>query len=193
MYKAMDTKKLWEIFDPASRRYSQRNDDLGKLCGSLSAAAKTYVFNSDENRAAYERHLVYRSDELTKLFSTMKRAPEATLLSSKFADPCIKIICNYFPDYEVALAIYNKEAGFTDNYYWPTSWVYTIKCSYCGSVSEFESEADAMKANSCKNCRKPLFKNATSAERQSLFSKTPAPTVGMFLQVLLCSQSFPAG
>lgn len=158
LYRAMGTKELWAIFDPASRRYSQRNEDLGKLCGSLSTAAKTYVFNSDDNRAAYERYLVYRSEELTKLFSIMKKAPEATLLSPRFADPCIKIICNYFPEYEVALAIYNKEAGFTDNYYWPTAWVYTIKCSYCGSVSEFESEADAMKANACKNCRKPLFK-----------------------------------
>ena len=43
LYKAMDTKKLWEIFDPASRRYSQRNDDLGKLCGSLSAAGKKHM------------------------------------------------------------------------------------------------------------------------------------------------------
>lgn len=191
LYKAMDTKKLWEIFDPASRRYSQRNDDLGKLCGSLSAAAKTYVFNSDENRAAYERHLVYRSDELTKLFSTMKRAPEATLLSSKFADPCIKIICNYFPNYEVALAIYNKEAGFTDNYYWPTSWVYTIKCSYCGSVSEFESEADAMKANSCKNCRKPLFKKCDKCGKAIPVFKDSCPHCGyVFASAALFSKFF---
>ena len=165
LYRAMETKELWAIFDPASRRYSQRNDDLGKLCGSLSAAAKTYVFNSDDNRAAYERHLVYRSEELTKLFATMKRAPEATLLSPKFADPCIKIICNYFPEYEVALAIYNKEAGFTDNYYWPIKWTYTIKCDYCGSVNEFETEAEAMKANSCQNCRKPLFKKCDKCKR----------------------------
>lgn len=191
LYKAMDTKELWEIFDPASRRYSQRNDDLGKLCGSLSAAAKTYVFTSDENRDAYKRHLVYRSDELTKLFSTMKKAPEATLLSSKFADPCIKIICNYFPDYEVALAIYNKEAGFTDNYYWPTSWVYTIKCSYCGSVSEFESEADAMKANSCKNCCKPLFKKCDKCGKAIPVFKDSCPHCGyVFASAALFSKFF---
>ena len=191
LYKAMDTKELWGIFDLASRKYSQRNDDLGKLCGSLSAAAKTYVFNSDENRAAYERYLVYHSDELTKLFTTMKRAPEATLLSSKFADPFIKIICNYFPDYEVALAIYNKEAGFTDNYYWPTSWVYTIKCSYCGSVSEFESEADAMKANSCKNCRKPLFKKCDKCGKAIPVFKDSCPHCGyVFASAALFSKFF---
>lgn len=191
MYKAMGTKELWDIFDPASRKYSQRNDDLGKLCGSLSAAAKTYVFNSDENRAAYERHLVYRSEELTKLFATMKKAPEATLLNAKFADPCIRIICNYFPEYEVALAIYNKEAGFSDNYYWPTAWVYTIKCSYCGSVSEFESETDALNANACRNCRKPLFKKCDKCGKLIPVFKDSCPHCGyIFASAALFSKFY---
>ena len=191
LYRAMETKELWAIFDPASRKYSQRNDDLGKLCGSLSAAAKTYVFNSDENRASYEQHLVYHSEELTKLFATMKKAPEATLLNSKFADPCIKIICNYFPEYEVALAIYNKEAGFTDSYYWPTAWVYTIRCSYCGSISEFESEADALKANTCKNCRKPLFKKCDKCGKAIPVFKDSCPHCGyVFASAALFTKYF---
>lgn len=191
LYRAMETKELWAIFDPASRKYSQRNDDLGKLCGSLSAAAKTYVFNSDENRASYEQHLIYHSEELTKLFATMKKAPEATLLNSKFADPCIKIICNYFPEYEVALAIYNKEAGFTDSYYWPTAWVYTIRCSYCGSISEFESEADAMKANTCKNCRKPLFKKCDKCGKAIPVFKDSCPHCGyVFASAALFTKYF---
>lgn len=191
LYKAMETKELWDIFDPASRKYSQRNDDLGKLCGSLSAAAKTYVFNSEENREAYERHLIYRSEELTKLFVTMKKAPEATLLNAKFADSCIKIICNYFPEYEVALAIYNKEAGFSDNYYWPTSWVYTIKCSYCGFVSEFESEGDALKANACRNCRKPLFKKCDKCGKSIPVFKDSCPHCGyIFASAALFSKFY---
>ncbi|WP_314875013.1 hypothetical protein [Stomatobaculum longum] len=191
LYRAMETKELWEIFDSASRKYSQRNDNLGKLCGSLSAAAKAYVFNSDENRAAYERHLVYRSEELTKLFATMKKAPQATLLNSKFADPCIKIICNYFPDYDVALAIYNEEAGFTDNYYWPTAWVYTIRCSYCGSVSEFESEADALKANACRNCHKQLFKKCDKCGKSIPVFKDSCPHCGyIFASAALFSKFY---
>lgn len=191
LYRAMDTSELWAIFDPASRKYSQRNDDLGKLCGSLSAAAKTYVFNSEDNRAAYERHLVYLSEELTKLFTTMRKAPEATLLSPKFAEPCIKIICSYFPEYEVALAIYNKEAGFTDNYYWPTAWVYTIKCSYCGSVSEFESESDAMNANACQNCRKPLFKECGKCGKAIPVFKDSCPHCGyVFASAALFSKFY---
>lgn len=193
LYRAMDTKELWAIFDPASRRYSQRNDDLGKLCGSLSAAAKTYVFNSDENRTAYERHLMYRSEELTKLFTTMKKAPEATLLSPKFANPCIKIICSYFPEYEVALAIYNKEAGFADNYYWPTAWVYTIKCDYCGAVSEFESETEAKRINACQNCKHTLFKKCSKCGElvPAQAEKCPHPNCGyVFASAALFSKFY---
>ena len=158
MYRTLMTPELSSIFDAKSKQLSQRNDNLGKLCASLSTAAKTYVFNSDENRKAYEMHLLYHSEELTKLFLTMKKAPESTLLSSKFADACIRIISKYFPEYEVALAIYNKEAGFLDNYYLPTEWVYTIKCSYCEFVNEFETETEAQKKNTCQNCKKELYK-----------------------------------
>lgn len=191
LYRAMDTKDLFAIFDAASLKYSQRNDDLGKLCGELLTAGKTYVFKSEESHEAYKRHLIYQSEELMKLFSTMKKAPEATLLSPKFADSCIKIICNYFPEYDVALAIYNKEAGFTDNYYWPTAWVYTIKCSYCGSVSEFESEADAMKANACKNCQKPLFKKCDRCGKSIPIFQDSCPHCGyIFASAALFSKFY---
>lgn len=192
MYRAMDTRELWEIFDPASRRFSQRNDDLGKLCGSLSAAAKAYVFNSDENRAAYERHLVYRSERLTQLFATMKKAPEATLQNPRFADPCIKKICEFFTDYDVALAIYNKE-GELDPPYIPPEWKYVIKCSYCGSVNEFDTEADAMKANACNNCRKPLFKKCNKCGQlvPVQAEKCPYPTCGyVFASAALFSRLY---
>lgn len=157
MYHAMATKELWNLFDQASRRFSQRNDDLGKLCGSLTAAGKSYVFNSDENRAAYDLHLKYCSPDLVKLFSTLKNIPKDTLRTSKFAEPCIKMICNYFPNYETALAIYNKEAAL-DPPYLPKAWIYTIKCSFCEHLNEFDSEAEAIKVNSCHNCKKPLYK-----------------------------------
>lgn len=174
-YRSMTTSELLDIFNSASRRYSQRNDDLGKLCGSLSAAAKTYVFNSDDNRVAYEKHLLYKSNELTKLFSTMKRAPESALLDPKFAEPCIEVICNYFTEYEVALAIYNKEAGFTDRFYCPLSWRYTIKCGFCDHVNTFPGEADAQKANICENCKKELFKKCTKCGKLVPYSKEVCP------------------
>ena len=162
LYRSKDTKALWELFDASSRKYSQRNDNLGKLCGSLSAAAKQYIFNSEENRNAYERYLVYRSDELTALFSKLKRLDSESLETPKVADPCISIICQYFPDFQEALAIYNKEGGCN---YIPPIWKYTIKCSSCFQISTFESEAEAKKSNTCQNCGSHLFKTCVKCKK----------------------------
>ena len=79
LYRDLDREKLWSIFNTASLRFSQRNDNLGKLCGQLSAAAKTNVFDSDENREAYNLYLVYRSEELTELFATLKGCKKTEL------------------------------------------------------------------------------------------------------------------
>lgn len=163
-YRGMDSSSLNQIFDQASRKYSMHNDDLGKLCGSLASSAKTYVFNSDENRSAYNAYLQYHSEELTGLFSNMKRVPEAILLESRFADPCIEVILKYFPDYKTALAIYNKEAGFRDSYYTPVNSVYTVRCGYCGQVSKFESEKTAHSSNKCSNCGRELFRKCSSCK-----------------------------
>lgn len=189
LYRDLDREKLWSIFNTASLRFSQRNDNLGKLCGQLSAAAKTNVFDSDENREAYNLYLVYRSEELTELFATLKGCKKTELETEEFAEHCIrKIICKYFPQYEVALAIYNKEGNCE---YDPPKPHYTIKCNYCGEISEFESEADAMKANACKNCRKPLFKKCDKCGKAIPVFKDSCPHCGyVFASAALFSKFF---
>lgn len=177
-YRSMGTKELWNIFNIASQKFSQRTDDLGKLCGAISTAAKTYVFNSEENRSAYNQYLLYRSYELTDLFEQMKKVQEEFLLNSKFADACISIICKYFPEYEVALAIYNREACFKDDFYIPTVWMYTIKCNYCDVVNEFDSEKSAVEVNSCKNCKKALFKKCEKCSNYIPVYKNKCPDCG---------------
>lgn len=193
LYRGMPTSELFEIFDKAAKKYSNYQDNPGKLCGTIAAAAKTSVFkvDSDDGRKAYERYLEYHCAELTELFSSMKQAPKENLRKSSLADHCIGIIKNHFPEYEVALAIYNKEAGFQDNYYIPTVWVYTIKCSYCGFVSEFESEDDAMKANACKNCKKPLFKKCDKCGKSIPIFQDTCPHCGyVFASAALFSKFF---
>lgn len=189
LYRNLDREKLWSIFNTASLRFSQRNDNLGKLCGQLSAAAKTNVFDSDENREAYNLYLIYRSEELTELFATLKGCKKAELETEEFAEHCIrKIICKYFPQYEVALAIYNKEGNCE---YDPPKPHYTIKCNYCGEISEFESETDAIRANSCKNCRKPLFKKCDKCGKAIPVFKDSCPHCGyVFASAALFSKFF---
>lgn len=180
LYRSKTTAELLGLFDVHAKRFAMRNDDLGKLCASLSTAAKMYVFNSDENRQAYENFLKYKSPSLTALFESMQGASKADLLDTKFAEPCIKRISEVFGNYDTALAIYNREAGLKDEPYIPLKPVYHFKCEYCGQVSEFPSEEDAQKANQCTNCKKELFKKCSKCGKLIPVSKDKCPHCGFF-------------
>lgn len=178
LYRSKTTAELLGSFDSHAKRFSMRNDDLGKLCNSLSTAAKKYVFNSDENRQAYDDFLKYKSPSLAVLFESMHGASKADLLDARFAEPCIKRISEAFGDYETALAIYNREAGLKDDPYIPLKPVYHIKCDFCGQVSEYSSEEDAQKANECTNCKKELFKKCSKCGKLIPVSKEKCPHCG---------------
>lgn len=172
-YRGKATNELLSIFDSFSKKFSQRNDNLGKLCASIATAAKTYVFNSDENRGKYEFHLKYKTPELNSLFDSMRGAPEQVLLESGFAEPCIKRIAEILDcNYEIALAVYNKEGSVS---YSPKASVYLVKCQFCGTMNQYPSEQDAIKANACSNCKKPLFKKCTKCGRMVLASLDKCP------------------
>lgn len=181
LYRSKTTAELLGLFDSHAKRFTMRNDDLGKLCASLSTAAKTYVFNSDENRQAYENFLKYKSPSLTALFESMQGISKEYLLDAKFAEPCIKRISEVFGNYETSLAIYNKEAGLKDNPYGELGPpVYHIKCDYCGQVSVFSSEEEAQKANQCTNCQNKLFKKCSKCGKLILVSRDKCPHCGFF-------------
>lgn len=173
VYRGKTTNELLSIFDSFSKKFSQRNDNLGKLCASIATAAKTYVFNSDENRNKYEFHLKYKTPALNNLFDSMRGAPEQVLLESGFAEPCIKRIAEMLDcNYEIALAVYNKEGNVS---YSPKASVYLVKCQFCGTMNQYQSEQDAIKANSCSNCKKALFKKCTKCGRMVLASLDKCP------------------
>ena len=173
VYRGKSTSELLSIFDTFSKKFSQRNDNLGKLCASIATAGKTYIFNSDENRSKYEFHLKYKTQDLNSLFDSMKGAPKQVLLESSFAEPCIKRIAETLDcSYEIALAVYNKEGNVS---YSPKASVYLVKCQFCGTMNQYPSEQDAIKANACSNCKKALFKKCTKCGRMVLASLDKCP------------------
>lgn len=119
LYKNLSTSELKTIFDLAARKYSCRNDNLGKLCGSISALASHNVFNSDDSRKGYEALMLYHHVALQSLFDALKMLPSGILLQPDFAEKCIKLIGVFFPDYETALSIYNKEGNLAEVPYVP--------------------------------------------------------------------------
>jgi hypothetical protein len=156
-YRAKTSSELFKILDKYAKEFSTRNDLLGKLKATLATAGKTHIFNSDDNRKAYELYLLYKSPALTEIFDILKRESAANLKDSKYAEMCIKTISNYFPDNDAALSIYNFEAGLRDDPYIPEKMIFRIKCPHCNYLVEFANLEEAQKINKCKNCGKPLY------------------------------------
>ena len=169
-YKTKSTSELANLLGGFAKQFSARNDDLGKLCASLVASARSYVFDSDNNRQAYNAYLLYKSPSLTQLFNTMKRNTEANLLDSKIAENCIKQISEIFGDYDIALAIYNKEAGLQNNPYIPEKAIFLVRCSHCQNIVEFSDAQEAQEKNKCTFCEKPLYKACNKCHKGVLVS-----------------------
>lgn len=172
-YKSKDRVKLHQIFTDAAHKYSGHNDPIGGCCNNLSNAGVA-MFGSDEKRKEYDDYLLYCSPKLTQLFTQMKQLSLSQLEDSKIAESCIRQISEYFPQYETALAIYNKAAGKECNYEPPVS-KYIIKCHHCEHINEFESEKEAIQKNKCQNCTNTLFKPCKKCGKSVLESKDICP------------------
>jgi len=174
-----ETSELLKIFNDYAAKYSSITDDLIKHLVNIATNGKIYVFDSNENRRAYEAFLLYKNPDLTKLFASIKGMSKTSLKEAKTADECIKRISKYFTDYKAALAIYNDAAGLKDDPYIPETAVFYVNCSYCQNQNKFETLNEAQKINKCK-CGKELYKKCTNCNRLVLVSsdKCPYPECG---------------
>jgi actin-like ATPase involved in cell morphogenesis len=118
-YRSKSASELASLLDRFSKQFSTRSDDLGRLCASLAVKGKLYVFNTDENRKAYDSHLLYKCKELIELFNALKVVPAYFLYDTQFAESCVRRIMQIFNNYDTSLAIYNKEAGLRNAPYIP--------------------------------------------------------------------------
>lgn len=168
-----DTSSLQSVCDAYSRKNAAIHEDPIKSCVALATLIKVNIFDSAENRRKYEFYLKYKTPELNSLFDSMRGAPEQVLLESNFAEPCIKQIASTLDcSYEIALAVYNKEGNTS---YEPKVPAHLVKCQFCGTMNHYPSEQDAIKANACSNCKKPLFKKCTKCGRTVLASLDKCP------------------
>lgn len=168
-----DTSSLQNICDTYSRKNAAVGDEPIKSSVALATLVKVNIFDNAEDRRKYEFYLKYKTPELNSLFNSMRGAPKQVLLESNFAEPCIKQIANMLDcSYEIALAVYNKEGNVS---YAPKASVYLVKCQFCGTMNQYPSEQDAIKANACSNCKKSLFKKCTKCGRMVLASLDKCP------------------
>ena len=192
-YKSKAASELASLLDRFSKQFSTRNDNLGKLCASIATAGKSYVFNSEDNRKAYNAFLEYKSPKLTKLFETMRRLSKTDLYDPRNAEQCIRTISEVFGSYDIALAIYNKEAGLKDEPYIPEKAIFHAKCVYCQNLSEFIDVNEAQKINKCSHCGKPLYKLCNKCHKNILASHDKCPECGfVFASTAMFAKFFAA-
>jgi len=178
-YRAKETPELATLLDGFAKKFAQRTDNLGHLCFSLATKAKSFVFNSEDNRHAYEAYLKYKTHALTQLFLLLGRVPKSNLLDPQFAEGCIKKISAVFGSYEVALAIYNKEAGLKDEPYIPEKAIFHVKCNHCQNLIEnFSDVKEAQKVNKCPHCGQALYKQCKKCQKNVLVSLDKCPECG---------------
>ncbi len=192
-YRSKSTPELATLLDGFAKRLATRNDNLGKLCASLATAGKSYVFNSEDNRQAYGAYLKYRTPSLTRLFASMGRVSKSDLLDARFAEECIRQISDVFGNYEVALAIYNREAGLKDDPYIPEKAAFHVKCHHCQNLVEFADVTEAQKVNKCSHCGKPLYKQCNKCHKNVLASLDKCPECGfVFASTAMFAKYFAA-
>ncbi|WP_148257719.1 hypothetical protein [Leadbettera azotonutricia] len=152
-YVSMNTVDIKSALQVKAPEYTRRSDDIGHVLSTLCSTGITQVFNSDDNRKKYQNSLLY--ENLRDLFNTLKKTIETTRRLPEFAESCIKKIQKVFPNYDAALAIYNKEALLLEDPYEPEQIIINVSCT-CGTDSTFTSFETAKKAK-CPACGAALY------------------------------------
>ncbi len=153
-YHNRSTSELHDIMDSLSMKVTANTSEEGKILNDVFSQGVTKVFNSEENRRKYDMSL--ERDKLEPFFKLIKNAPDDFKKDEYFAEICIEKIRKSFPDYELARAIYNFEAGILKNPYEPVEPKIRLFCGSCKTLVEFRTIEEAKKAK-CPACNSPIY------------------------------------
>ncbi|MCD7825673.1 MAG: hypothetical protein LUH14_06925 [Clostridiaceae bacterium] len=156
------TEDLRDVLQAMSSTYATDNSKFGHLMSDLITAGTSSVFRDEETRKKYERSC--RRRQLESFFALLKVAPESFKKDPIFADSCIRNIEKEFPDYNLALALYNTEAGIINDPYEPLEAFVHITCGVCGIGNKFRSQEEAQKGK-CNTCGSSLYLKCPGCEK----------------------------
>lgn len=141
--------------DSGSRSYAAILRDLVSIGASK-------VFDSEEDREKYAHSM--QKAQLDEFFALLRQAPADFKKDSDFAENCIKRIQAHFPDYNIALALYNEKAGLNRDPYVRQDARVGVVCDLCGSYTEFSTVAEAERSV-CPACGAKLYISCPSCSK----------------------------
>lgn len=154
VYSLKSAEELKSIMEVGAASVAGKLDALNHCFADLFQAGSTQIFKDEKTKIKYDNSL--KIERLYDLFSLLKEMPEEMKKDAYIADICIKKIQSYFPDPDVALAIYNREAGNTLDPYEPDSGDVDFICGSCKSTSKIKYGTDKASCK-CLACGSPLF------------------------------------
>lgn len=153
-YPMKSAAELKGIMELGAAKVAGKLDELNHCLADLFQAGATQIFKDDKTKIKYDNSL--KLSLLSDLFMLLKEMPEEMKRDSYIADICIKKIQSYFPDPDIALAIYNREAGNGMDPYEPDSGDVDFVCGSCRSTTKIQYGRDKTKCK-CAACGSPLF------------------------------------
>lgn len=167
IYSSKPADELKGIMEAGAASVAGKLDALNHCLADLFQAGCTQIFKDEKTKTKYDNSL--KIESLYELFSLLKEMPEEMKKDAYIADVCIKKIQSHFPDPDVALAIYNREAGNTLDPYEPDSGDVDLICGSCKSMSKIKYGADRSTCK-CQACNSPLFVKCRNSECGALIS-----------------------
>lgn len=168
-YPSKSATELKQIMEDGSTSIRGKYDELNLHgFGELYSAGSTKIFKDENTKRKYDNFLKLKKlDDI--LFFWLKEIPKEMRKDAYIADPCIRKIQSYFPDPDVALAIYNAKASIMNDPYKPDSEKVEYVCAKCKSVMKIQYgwlQYDKEKREcKCKLCGAPLFEKCEKCSR----------------------------
>lgn len=153
-YKKRRTSDLYAVMETWASRLASDMSEEGHLLGDLFTAGMTQVFDCETNREKYDSSL--KREQLKELFALIKAAPEQFKRDRYFADGCIEKIRRSFPEYDLALSLYNREGGLIKDPYEPFDASIHVICPSCDAPYEFR-DAETAQRSVCTVCGAKLY------------------------------------
>ncbi len=152
-YANKSTHDLFVIAEKGDKEYSMKT---GVLEGQkLFSKAKNDAFANDDTRRKYNNSLQLMG--LESFLNIASNVSEDMKRDSSYAEAIIKKIQTKFPDYHLALAIYNQKLNLVSNPYVPEKSSILIYCGKCHTASRFASVSESKSAK-CPVCGEPFYK-----------------------------------
>ena len=154
LYRSKLTGDLCAMAKNFALEASTDADELGVLLAKLFSTAADQVFNNEKNRRRYENSLIVLRHR--DYFTLLKSAPDGFKKDPGFAETCLNTIQTFFPDRNLALALYNAETNQINDPYEPLSADFYISCPSCFNTARFTTREEAENAV-CKACGNNLY------------------------------------